>query len=70
MPATALAILAVCGWAFGVLMWVRANAEQDRADDLLEASAEPHEHGVPFDLAGCDRCWADWLERLARAADR
>lgn len=29
----ALIIVAVCGWAWGVAEWIRANGEQDRADE-------------------------------------
>lgn len=29
---TALAIIAVAGWVLAILMWIRANGEQDRAD--------------------------------------
>lgn len=31
---------------------------------------DPHAHGPGFDLAGCDLCWAEWQDLLAREASR
>jgi 1,6-anhydro-N-acetylmuramate kinase len=42
-----LAILAVCGWALALLMWIRANAEQDRADTAVQALRDAFLAGDP-----------------------
>lgn len=54
---TTVLIIAVCGWCLAAIEWIRANAEEDRAD-MAESAHDDAENATVY-----------WHERYQRLAE-